>query len=100
MPPTIAPAQREPAPAAPAVPLSPDAEKKRMLIIVNPYATTVSNRLKNLVVYALQARYEVEAVDTEAATAHYQSGMLIVELPIAPEPPKGERVAIAIRGQV
>jgi diacylglycerol kinase family enzyme len=38
-----------------------------MLIIVNPYATTVSDRLKNLVVYALQARYEVEAVDTEAA---------------------------------
>jgi diacylglycerol kinase family enzyme len=38
-----------------------------MLIIVNPYATTVSDRLKNLVVYALQARYEVEAVDTQAA---------------------------------
>jgi len=39
--------------------------KKRMLVIVNPYATTVSDRLRNLVVYALQARYEVEAVDTE-----------------------------------
>src|ERR671934_811250 len=39
--------------------------KKRMLVIVNPYATTVSDRLKNLVVYALQSRYEVEAVDTE-----------------------------------
>jgi len=37
-----------------------------MLIIVNPYATTVSDRLKNLVVYALQGRYEVEAVTTEA----------------------------------
>jgi diacylglycerol kinase family enzyme len=37
-----------------------------MLIIVNPYATTVSDRLKNLVVYALQGRYEVEAVMTEA----------------------------------
>ena len=36
-----------------------------MLVIVNPYATTVSDRLRNLVVYALQARYEVEAVDTE-----------------------------------
>ena len=57
---------REPA-AAPAQPISPGAAKKRMLIIVNPYATTVSDRLKNLVVYALQARYEVEAVDTEAA---------------------------------
>src|SRR4029079_9563894 len=40
--------------------------KKRMLIIVNPYATTVSDRLKNLVVYALQSRYEVEGVSTEA----------------------------------
>ncbi len=40
--------------------------KKRMLIIVNPYATTVSDRLRNLVVYALQGRYEVEAVMTEA----------------------------------
>ena len=35
-----------------------------MLIIVNPYATTVSDRLKNLVVYALRGRYEVEAIDT------------------------------------
>ena len=42
------------------------AQKKRMLIIVNPYATTVSDRLKNLVVYALQGRYDVEAVSTEA----------------------------------
>jgi diacylglycerol kinase family enzyme len=40
--------------------------KKRMLIIVNPYATTVSDRLRNLVVYALQGRFEVEAVATEA----------------------------------
>ncbi len=63
--PTLSPA-REPE-AAPAQPLTPGAAKKRMLIIVNPYATTVSDRLKNLVVYALQARYEVEAVDTEAA---------------------------------
>jgi len=40
--------------------------KKRMLIIVNPYATTVSDRLKSLVVSALQGRYEVETVTTEA----------------------------------
>jgi diacylglycerol kinase family enzyme len=39
--------------------------KRRLLVIVNPYATTVSDRLRNLVVYALQARYQVEAVDTE-----------------------------------
>jgi diacylglycerol kinase family enzyme len=42
------------------------APSKRMLIIVNPYATTVSDRLKNLVVYALRGSYEVDAVDTEA----------------------------------
>src|SRR3954447_5511308 len=40
--------------------------KKRMLIIVNPYATTVSDRLKNLVVYALEGRFEVETILTEA----------------------------------
>src|SRR5215203_940686 len=40
--------------------------KKRMLLIVNPYATTVSDRLKNLVVYALQGRFDVETVATEA----------------------------------
>jgi diacylglycerol kinase family enzyme len=39
--------------------------KRRMLVIVNPYATTVSERLKNLVVYALQSRYAVQAVETE-----------------------------------
>jgi len=40
--------------------------KKKMLIIVNPYATTVSDRLKGLVVYALQGRYRVEAISTQA----------------------------------
>ncbi len=50
--------------AIPFEPLEP-AAKKRMLIIVNPYATTVSDRLRNLVVYALQGRYEVDAVDTQ-----------------------------------
>ncbi|HEY2772278.1 MAG TPA: diacylglycerol kinase family protein [Solirubrobacteraceae bacterium] len=41
------------------------APSKRMLVIVNPYATTVSDRLKNLVVYALRGRYHVDAIDTE-----------------------------------
>ena len=45
--------------------LSAPASAKRMLIIVNPYATTMSDRLKHLVVYALQGRYEVEAIDTQ-----------------------------------
>ena len=49
--------------------------KKRMLIIVNPYATTVSDRLKNLVVYALQGRYEVEAVMTEAQNHATEIGL-------------------------
>ncbi len=43
-----------------------DAPQRRMLVIVNPYATTVSDRLRNLVIYALRGRYDVHAVDTEA----------------------------------
>ena len=35
-----------------------------MLVVVNPFATTMSDRLKHLVVYALQARYDVTAVET------------------------------------
>src|ERR671921_860821 len=41
------------------------AAAKRMLVIVNPYATTMSDRLKHLVVYALQGRYDVTAIDTQ-----------------------------------
>ncbi len=41
------------------------APRKRMLVIVNPYASTVSDRLKSLVVYALRGRYDVHAVDTQ-----------------------------------
>jgi diacylglycerol kinase family enzyme len=48
--------------------------KKQMLLIVNPYATTVSDRLKNLVVYALQGRYEVETVATESQNHATQIG--------------------------
>jgi diacylglycerol kinase family enzyme len=54
-------AEETPADLEPALP----AQKRRMLIIVNPYATTVSDRLRHLVVYALQGRFEVDAVDTE-----------------------------------
>lgn len=39
---------------------------RRMLVVVNPYATTVSDRLRKLVVHALRGRYDVVAVDTEA----------------------------------
>ena len=41
------------------------APRRRMLVIVNPYASTVSDRLKHLVVYALRGSYHVEAVETE-----------------------------------
>ena len=53
--------------------------RKRMLIIVNPYATTVSDRLKNLVIYALQGRYEVEAVITEAKNHATEIGREAIE---------------------
>jgi diacylglycerol kinase family enzyme len=43
-----------------------DGPRRRMLVIVNPYATTVSDRLKNLVVYALRGSYEVTAIETQA----------------------------------
>jgi diacylglycerol kinase family enzyme len=51
---------------AEALELSSPARKRRMLMIVNPYATTVSERLRHLVVYALQGRFDLDAVDTEA----------------------------------
>ena len=40
--------------------------KLRMFLIVNPRATTVSSRLKNLVIYALKGRYDVCAMETES----------------------------------
>ena len=62
--------------------LQSSARARRMLVIVNPYATTMSERLRHLVVYALQGRFDVHAVETqhrghaielcrEAAAAHY-----------------------------
>jgi diacylglycerol kinase family enzyme len=40
-------------------------ERRRMLVVVNPYATSVSGRLRRLVVDALRHRYAVDAVDTQ-----------------------------------
>lgn len=40
-------------------------EKRDILVVVNPYATTVSARLKELVLYALKSKYTVQAVETE-----------------------------------
>ncbi len=60
--------ERDPGLASEPAPFEPfaTAPKRRMLIIVNPYAATVSDRLRHLVVYALKGRYDVDAVDTEA----------------------------------
>jgi diacylglycerol kinase family enzyme len=41
-------------------------ERKRMLLIINPYATSMTPHIRTLVLYALQGRYEVDAVDTQA----------------------------------
>jgi len=62
--------------------LARDAQARRMLVIINPAATKMSDRLKNLVVYALQGRYDVTTIDTthkghaielcrEASSKHY-----------------------------
>jgi HSP20 family protein len=40
-----------------------------------------------------------EPVDPAAASARYEQGMLTVDLPIAPKPPKADRVLITIRGR-
>jgi diacylglycerol kinase family enzyme len=42
-----------------------EGSRRRLLLIVNPYATTVSKRLKYLVISALRGSYIVDAVDTE-----------------------------------
>ncbi len=46
--------------------LSARTARKRMLVIVNPHATSVSADLRRLVVSALQGRYDVRAADTQA----------------------------------
>ena len=50
--------------AASSAALEAPAVRRRMLVIVNPYATTVTDRLRTLVTYALRGRYEVDVVDT------------------------------------
>jgi len=40
--------------------------RKRMFVVVNPVATTMSARLRTLVIAALHGRYDVDAVDTKA----------------------------------
>jgi len=47
-------------------PLSGDERPKRMLVIINPVATKMSERVRSLVVYALQGRYDVTTRLTDA----------------------------------
>ena len=47
-------------------PLSGDDRPKRMLVIINPVATKMSEKLRSLVVYALQGRYDVTTRLTDA----------------------------------
>jgi len=42
------------------------AARRRMLVIVNPYATAVTDTLRRVVLSALQTRFDVEDVQTEA----------------------------------
>jgi diacylglycerol kinase family enzyme len=51
---------------AEAAALSAPVPRKRMLVVVNPYAATMSARQRNLVVATLHGRYEVDAIDTQA----------------------------------
>ncbi len=41
-------------------------QRRRMLVVVNPSAATMTDRTRDLVVAALHGRYEVEAMDTQA----------------------------------
>src|SRR5579862_7014691 len=43
-----------------------DAGRRRALLIVNPHAARVDDRVRDLVAYALAARYEVDAVQTQS----------------------------------
>jgi diacylglycerol kinase family enzyme len=57
--------EREPLGAPSGLDLA-SAARRRLLLVVNPHASTVSERLRHLILRALQGRYEVDAVDTAA----------------------------------
>ena len=64
---TIVPdAQRRPEQGEDTFDLQESPPKRRMLIVVNPYASTVSDSLRHVVVDALRSRFEVDARDTES----------------------------------
>jgi diacylglycerol kinase family enzyme len=49
----------------PAPVIATEAPRRRVMVVVNPHATTVSDRLRSLVVHALRGRFDVVAVDTQ-----------------------------------
>jgi diacylglycerol kinase family enzyme len=55
-----------PRPAAADAPAWDPSYPPRLLLVVNPKATGVSPRLRNLVMYALKGRYELDWTETEA----------------------------------
>ncbi|HSD79747.1 MAG TPA: hypothetical protein VLB47_03770, partial [Solirubrobacteraceae bacterium] len=50
--------------SAPGAALVAEPQRRRVMVIVNPHATTVSDRLRTLIVHAVRGRYEAVAVDT------------------------------------
>jgi HSP20 family protein len=74
----------------------------RVLVVAGERQPSVSGRYRQLEIEygPFQRRIPLdEPVDTEAATARYEHGMLTVVLPIAAKAAHAERVYIAIRGR-
>jgi diacylglycerol kinase family enzyme len=46
--------------------ITPAGNRRRMLLIVNPHASSVSHEMRDLVVRALESRFELETIDTRA----------------------------------
>jgi HSP20 family protein len=75
----------------------------RMLVVAGERRRPpISGRYQQLEIEygTFQRRIQLdEPVDPAAASARYEQGMLTVDLPIAPKPPKADRVLITIRGR-
>jgi HSP20 family protein len=76
----------------------------RMLVVAGERSRPpISGRYRQLEIEygPFQRRIPLDsAVDTDAATARYERGMLTVVLPIVAEAPRSERVAITIIGKL
>jgi HSP20 family protein len=76
----------------------------RVLVVAGErHRPPISGRYQQLEIEygSFQRRIQLdEPVDPAAASARYEQGMLTVDLPIVPTPPKADRVLITIRGGV